>query len=346
MKRFTIIFILIWILAELGSGMRLQKLKTQYGLEYSPISFSFSKAQQSFLDELAELRHTSLKYDSHLGWDTNELEPLFQKKRMSIRVYGNRQSLDAGDPICKYLEAHSNDMSCYDRTVDQYGLGQSLLKFKKDNQSLSGDGLVVLLLDPEVVNRSLNVFRPFLDPEANIPLTKPRFILRKNALALLPNPIFSRSALAGMALEPMQFISLFFNGDYFYRYHYIHTWVDLLPSHQLMKVSKLRRMTANKIPTYIDGELNMESEGYKTSLAILKRFVEEAKQMHNQKVIIVFASSPNQNGISPLKSANPNSLLAAPLVKSGARVIDATIFSEQSEKPFSAWLAKEIIKQV
>ncbi|MFT5206667.1 MAG: hypothetical protein ACI9CF_000406 [Candidatus Omnitrophota bacterium] len=346
MKRFIIIFILIWTLAEVGSGMRLQKLKQQYGLEYSPISFSFSKDQQIILNEFVEHRHVSLKYDSHLGWDKIELESQLTPKPNSIRVYGNRLSLDINDPICKYLETYSDDINCHDRTVDQYGLGQSLLKFKQDNQNFLDVGVVALLLDSEAINRSLNVFRPFLDPEPAIPLTKPRFILRKSSLALLPNPISSQSALEKMALGPMRLISLFFSGDYFYRYHYIRTWVDLLPSHQLMKVSKLRRMTVNKVPVYVGNKLNAKSEGYSTSLAVLKRFVEEARQLPKQKVIIVFVGEGDKTSANLSKTPLQNTSLAEPLANAGAAIIDATQFKASKTESINALLAKTILERV
>jgi hypothetical protein len=90
--------------------------------------------------------------------------------------------------------------------VNAYGMDQAYLRWRACGQSYH-PAVVLLGFQPEDVLRNLNVFRPLYFMGSEVPLSKPRFIVRDGALttvnvpAILPDRMLG--ALAAIAAEPL-----------------------------------------------------------------------------------------------------------------------------------------------
>lgn len=94
-----------------------------------------------------------------------------------------------------------------------YGLDQSYLRFLEDYPKVN-TRIVTLGFISENIKRTLNVYRKFYWPKTRVVLTKPRFILKKGNLALLPNPLKKPEDIA--KLKDPDFIEELGRNDFWY----------------------------------------------------------------------------------------------------------------------------------
>jgi hypothetical protein len=89
--------------------------------------------------------------------------------------------------------------------VNAYGTDQAFLRWQRSGRR-HRPAVVVLGFQPENVLRNLNVFRPLYFSGSEVPLSKPRFVVRDDALALVNSPTVPlarlRAALAALPDEP------------------------------------------------------------------------------------------------------------------------------------------------
>ena len=89
--------------------------------------------------------------------------------------------------------------------VNAYGTDQAYLRWQRSGRRYQ-PAVVVLGFQPENVLRNLNVFRPLYFMGSEVPLSKPRFVVRDDALALVNQPTVPlarlRAALAALPAEP------------------------------------------------------------------------------------------------------------------------------------------------
>jgi hypothetical protein len=90
------------------------------------------------------------------------------------------------------LEAEAPGAEVLNFGVSGYAPDQAWLRYQREGRAYHPCAVLIGYM-VENVNRVVNRFRPFYQPETGITLGKPRFVLRGNGLELLPVP--ARSAL-------------------------------------------------------------------------------------------------------------------------------------------------------
>lgn len=105
--------------------------------------------------------------------------------------------------------------------VNAYGIDQAYLRWRRDGRRFRPD-VVLLGFQPENALRDRNVFRPLYYASTEVPLSKPRFVLRGDALELLNVPTLPADevppALATMPTHPL------FAYEGFYAPWYVARW--------------------------------------------------------------------------------------------------------------------------
>lgn len=146
---------------------------------------------ESQIDGLASVFHPVLgwkeRHDTPFG--ERPRERIFERNLMA--TFGDSftycQQVTAGESWQNWI-ADKTGANVFNFGSGGYGLDQSYLRFLEDYPKVK-TRIVTLGFISENIKRTLNVYRKFYWPKTNIGLTKPRFIIRDNKLALLPNPL-------------------------------------------------------------------------------------------------------------------------------------------------------------
>lgn len=88
--------------------------------------------------------------------------------------------------------------------VNGYGIDQAVLRFERDGVPFAPD-VVVLGLQPENLMRGLGLFRPFLFPDTNVPLSKPRFVAEGEGFTLVNQPTLALREVPKIVDDPSAF---------------------------------------------------------------------------------------------------------------------------------------------
>jgi hypothetical protein len=92
------------------------------------------------------------------------------------------------------LEAADPRVEALNFGVPAYGTDQALLRFEREGRR--GARVVVCGLLLENIGRNVNRYRTLWSPRTQAPLVKPRFVLERGELALVPQPFESAPAMA------------------------------------------------------------------------------------------------------------------------------------------------------
>ena len=177
--------------------------------------------QRAWVDELRIPPRGTGAFDVELGWTvrTNATSLDGKARTNSIGARGTREyaldkpagvtrvvcvgdSFTWGDEVGDadtfeaQLEALRPDVECINLGVAAYGTDQALLRWRRDGERLAPDLLVVGFL-VENVGRNVNRYRPLWYPSSGAAPAKPRFVLAKNGLELVPQPFATGAELAG-----------------------------------------------------------------------------------------------------------------------------------------------------
>ncbi|MFN8525162.1 MAG: SGNH/GDSL hydrolase family protein [Chloroflexota bacterium] len=95
--------------------------------------------------------------------------------------------------------------------VPGYGTDQAYLRYRRDAQAFDHCAVVMGFM-PDNVNRLVNRFRPFYQPNTGIMLPKPRFVLENDQLKLVPHGVDSVETL----LDPSRAEQLLGTMDHWY----------------------------------------------------------------------------------------------------------------------------------
>ena len=120
-------------------------------------------------------------------------------KNSSISTYGDSYCLArevGGDKTWQYHLSKVLGTNVMNFGVGNYGLDQSLLRLKKEYKNHPTE-TVVMAITPYTVTRITSVWKHFSEFE-NVLAVKPRFIIDKNRLTLIPNIIRTKDELANM----------------------------------------------------------------------------------------------------------------------------------------------------
>jgi len=175
-------------------------------------------------------------YDSELGWvrkpNTSHSEDgEYEKTKWSINEKGARTNID--------FETQNSKISCYGDSftfcrqvndnetwehfismqigsnvqnfgVGNYGVDQSLIRMKREFSRNKTD-IVILGVVPDSIRRNLNVWKHYFE-YGNTFGFKPRFIINKNKLKLIKNPIDDERKF----FEYEKYLEKLVKDDYFY----------------------------------------------------------------------------------------------------------------------------------
>jgi len=158
---------------------------------------------------------TYLRFDGELGWDTmpgsqrsngglsyrNNKAGIRSDHEYAVEPAAGMRRLAAFGDSYTYCE-DVNLPDCWTTQVEQawpgteivnygvsgYGPDQAWLRYQRDGTALHPCAVLIGFMT-ENVNRVVNRFRPFLQPDTGIVMPKPRFLLDGDGLSLLPNPV-------------------------------------------------------------------------------------------------------------------------------------------------------------
>lgn len=144
--------------------------------------------------------------------------------------------------------------------VSAYGIDQAYLRWRRDGRRFRPD-VVLFGFQPENVLRDRNVFRPLYFAGTEVPLSKPRFVVRGEELDLLNGPVLPVDAVLP-ALETMPAHPLFaYEG--FYAPWYVQRW---------WLASRLAAFVASATVAVDAARFHLDAEGRELAARLVTRF--------------------------------------------------------------------------
>ncbi len=212
--------------------------------------------------ELLEGRERYLTYSAQLGWTVkpNEAGTLYHSNSNGVR--STREYTPEPAPhmtriaTCGDSFTHSDGVYNHETWqaalsqlderlevlnfgVPAFGMDQAFLRFQRDGH-LYRSQIVFIGFMTENIFRHVNRYRPFYSPKTGLPLAKPRFVIKNQALALLPNPMATREAYQGLLDQPANVLAQAGADDFYYQYKYHQGMFDFLPSIRYIKAVSYR----------------------------------------------------------------------------------------------------------
>lgn len=147
-------------------------------------------------------------HDAELGWLRRYPTPLGERPRARDR--GRPWAVAFGDSFVHGDEVEDAEAWCESLArragadvlnfgVSGFAPDQALLYFRRLGPACARSRVLLVGAAPENINRVVNVYRPFYAPGTGIPLTKPRFVLQRGRLELLPNPVRTAGEVGRLA---------------------------------------------------------------------------------------------------------------------------------------------------
>ena len=164
--------------------------------------------------------------------------------------------------------------------VNAYGPDQAYLYYDKAGKSFEPD-VVVMGFMSEYLFRCVNVFRPFYNENEHFPFAKPRFVLGRGGLELLPNPLPDTADYEQLLSDPTPVLRRLGARDGVYHRKYHRRPLDFL------RTVRLIELLGQEGP-YVRGVYNTESEYFRVSLAILERFRDDVETQGATLVILFY----------------------------------------------------------
>jgi len=282
-----------------------------HGIEYERLPLRrLEPLQEYVLTLLLSDQHGYLAHDAELGWSIKpggsaelysanaqglradrEFDRQPPAGRVRIATFGD--SFTHGDDVAAEATWQSALMGLDERYevmnfgVPSYGPGQALLRYRRESERFDFDWVALGLLS-ENVHRAVNTFRPFYRPGTGVPLAKPRFVLRKGALELIPNPMPERSGYQALLDDPEPALRRLGDDDYYYQLMQRRLPLDFLPSIRLYSVLETRFFTPSisRGGVYAD-----DSEALVLTRAIVDAFREDVRRTGARPLVILYPTS-------------------------------------------------------
>jgi len=307
----VLLVFVIYLFVELFSFLGLLLLKNIRHLEYNPaLTSSLSPVSKKTLEDLVAGKTTYLLHSPTLGWTIKPngyWDNLYRANSQGIRAdhiyqfYPDKNKIRIttfGDSFTHGEEVKNNDtwqkqlmklcpqLEVLNFGVGGYGLDQSFLRYKTEGGKYHPH-IVLIGFMQENINRTVNVFRPFYTE--GLPLTKPRFILKDNALVLLPNPLTDLTAYQKLLNDPAPFLSELGRNDFHFNTRAKASLVDFSPSVRFIKLiyqTLYQRYDDNSI--YNGGYLNTQAEAFVITRKLFDEFYAEAQRNNSLPIIVLF----------------------------------------------------------
>lgn len=166
------------------------------------------------------------------------------------------------------LEALEPSVEAINLGVSAYGTDQALLRFERDGRDL-GAQIACIGLQLENIGRNVNCYRPLWYPSTGGTSTKPRFVLEKGRLRLVPQPFASQAEMVA-AVEDGTVLDRVREHEY---------WIDT-PDLGVLRHSSLARIGgawfAHRARDVRRLWLDEEGEPRRVTVALLERFRDTA----------------------------------------------------------------------
>ncbi len=190
------------------------------------------------------------------------------------------------DAWAKILTSNYSGLEVLNFGVGGYGLDQAFLRYKQDGIRFNSHIIFIGFMTSNI-NRNVNVYRPFLRTNTEIPLSKPRFILKKNKLVLIKNPMEQLSQYQQILDHPEKILPKMAADDFFPHYFFKKEWkADFLPSVRLFKLVALR--INQKFMPKTGVQYEGETPALKITLRIFDEFVKTSLQNNSLPIILIF----------------------------------------------------------
>ncbi len=181
--------------------------------------------------------------------------------------------------------------------VPGYGTDQAFLKYEINSAGMKTP-IVTLGILPDDINRMVNIFRTFYSPDDRVALTKPRYIVGKNGVRLVPNPIVRQADI--VKLRDRRFVAELGTLDYWYARDMERPSVSFP---YLLSLLRLRKTIAANllhglgfsakavIGRHYPDNLFEEAVPLALMNHVVDRFVETARARGSEPVIVLMAHS-------------------------------------------------------
>ena len=202
--------------------------------------------------------------------------------------------------------------------VPAYGLDQAYLRYRSRGVDFH-PAVVLIGFMSENVHRGINTFRPFYFPESGMAFAKPRFVLRGDALELLPNPMLRLEDYRELVRDPAAVLPRLGEHDFYYQRDSARPRLELLPSVRFAWV--VSRPWFEEPIELEDGRYNTAGEAYRVALATCQVFACDVLEHGALPLFVLF---PDRHDLRAAVEGRPLSYqpLAADLAARGFRVLD------------------------
>ena len=263
------------------------------GIPLPPFSSITHPKQRLWIAELGKEKTESIgRFDAELGWtwrpsaiDSNGVtinalgargprEYAKEKPAGTTRAITFGDSFTFGDEIGddktfqRIYEGRHRDFEMINFGVSGYGTDQALVRYRRLGRDLDAD-VVCIGIMLENIGRNVNRFRPLWNTRTGFCATKPRFVLRGDALELLPQPFDTRESLLA-ALEDDSVFDHITTDEYWWK----------RPAVPTGRISSLVRIAAGFLGERARSPERLwrdqDGEPFRTTLAILETFQTEA----------------------------------------------------------------------
>ncbi|MCC7291300.1 MAG: hypothetical protein IT449_04455 [Phycisphaerales bacterium] len=298
------------ILADCVAGWLLIRDHRFRGRPAPPYNLTFNDAQRRHLAEMDEHWDPYTQFDPVLGWSIRplgvsadgrfranaaglradrEYAPVPPEGKIRVAAFGDSFTHGAttnSDTWCAQLEALDDRLEVMNFGVNGYGPDQALLRYQTGGGAAARPRIVLIGLMVENILRSVSVYRPAYYHETNSAVAKPRCRIGEDGdlewvrLTARDPRELKQEVETGVMLENLR------RTDY---------WVQRLPrayegsalyGSSLMRMLDSVRENSGREPC--EYYLDAQSEPYRVSRAILKRFAEDARRNGSGRVVVLF----------------------------------------------------------
>lgn len=227
-------------------------------------------------------------------------------------VYGHEVDQEEAWP--SIIEEDAPDIEVLNFGVTGFGPDQAYLRFSTEAEAVH-PAVVIWAISPWMVNRLVNVYRPFLTGGDEFGV-KPRYTMSEDgSLVLIPQPVAKKSDVRRYANDPEAFKQLG-EHDYFYdRAVYedpLHDWVACARLFTAVATKLKRRyLDPNRILTGLPGRgvFNTESEAFRIAVALMLRFDVDARGLGAIPIIMTI---PDIHSLRRMRKGVPK--IESPLI--------------------------------
>ena len=314
------LFSLVYLCIEIAAFAGLAVLEKWKSVAYEPVRFELTEQNRELIKRLIDDRTGYRKLSASLGW-TNKPNARFSvphngdagtfeininaqglrgkndyplspdKNTIRVLAFGDSFTFGAevGDQDCwtEKLNASTPRLEVLNFGVPGFSLDQALLRYEEEGTQFS-PRIVLMGFLTENIKRHVNVYRPFLYKNG-FPAAKPRFLLEKEAIELLPNPLPTRDHYQDLLENESEVITTLGKHDYFYQQDYHEGHFDILPSVRLYKIlSHDLREGLGGDAIMKDNRYNTASEAFAITIELFKRFSHTVRADNALPIAVIF----------------------------------------------------------